>query len=795
MDLRETQEALEQQWLDIGVSKYKGTYSETAFSYTDIGNYILCKAMTAMEDYVRTFAKSTTFNSNVQKGIFLCLTPTEISVIVLKCLMDAAFSGRAHFKKSESLNCISSLSIKLGHLLLDHFNYVVLKKKSPKAYAHMVESLENKNKRYYYRTIRWYKDTLKHTDLRGTTSELTSVGYPMLKGAIETSGLFEVHPETIGTKTMNLLYPTEKVMRYVLSSIEKMASMHPMYMPMVCPPKPWTTIDDGGYLTLRSLAITHQESTAIQLEAEGALGSRLEILNKQGAVPWEINQEILRHLKHAYETNHKSVPLNDVDIVIPEKPWKSYVEYKTLEATRPDVVHEWKQQAAIAYGTFYHSRTVGQRLAFLRTMSIAKKFAQYEAIWFPYRLDYRGRVYSIATSLNPQGNDVARSLLRFHQRTPLSPKDSEAWRWYMIQGSNLMGNDKVSFDDRVSFIRVNHNRILQCAVDPFEYQWWTDADKPWCFLAWCIEYTSIVLGKQDYTQLPVNRDGRCNGLQHLATTVRDRGTAELVSLVPMSKPSDIYTKVLERVESVIPEDSYWKGKVTRKLVKRNTMTTPYNVSIMGMGQQIQEELLNASPNNFLSKEDKVHAVELREYNHSCIMGLLGTTADLMQWYRDVAKEYMDRNLEISWLLPDGFKVIQRLPKTKTKQVALENQTVFINYRVPTDKQDVRRNLSAYSPNVTHSMDATHLAMVVSRLPKGIPFVTIHDSYGLTAPDVARCGQQLIAEAFADLYDTFDITEAIKLDFKSKTGEELPIPVPQKGTLLTGEIREAIYAFA
>jgi DNA-directed RNA polymerase len=60
----------------------------------------------------------------------------------------------------------------------------------------------------------------------------------------------------------------------------------------------------------------------------------------------------------------------------------------------------------------------------------------------------------------------------------------------------------------------------------------------------------------------------------LAAAVRDRDTAELVSLVPMDKPSDIYTKVLEAVNKIIPEDSFWYGKVNRKLVKRNTMTTP-----------------------------------------------------------------------------------------------------------------------------------------------------------------------------------------------------------------------------
>lgn len=793
MNLRETQEALETQWLDLGVSRYKHMYTQAPFSDTDIGSYITGKAMVDMESFIKEFSRSI-FRTNLQKGIFLCLTPTEISAISLKFLMNAAFSGRGCLRKQESTNCISSLSIKLGNFLLSHFNYTVLRKKNPKAYEHMVESLKDKDKRYYYRTIRWYKSILGHQDLRATTDELAAIGFPVLKGAVEHTGLFEVLPKFVGNRTMNILFPSARVFTHVMTDIDKLSLMHPVYMPMVCPPEPWTSVNRGGYLTMQASAITHQESTALELEESGALGSRLETLNRLGSVPWEVNTLVLKHMQTAYDNNHPSVPISDLGVSLPKKPWETYREYQFLMETRPDVVHDWKQATAIAYNKFFKSRTVGQRLSFLRLVSMAKRFSQYEAIWFPYRMDYRGRCYSMANGLTPQGDEMARSLLRFHKRTPLSPNDSKAWDWYLIHGANLMGVDKVSFSERIRFSRLNHTRILQCAADPFSYQWWTEADKPWCFLAWAMEYASIVLGNQSYTQLPVSRDGRCNGLQHLSATVRDRETASLVSLVPLDKPSDIYTKVLRTVEGVIPDDSYWKGKVTRKLVKRNTMTTPYNVTINGMGQQIQEELLATSPTNMLTKDDKIHAVELRKYNHSCIMGLLGKTSELMVWYGLVAQEYMAAGQEISWLLPDGFRVIQRLPKMKTKKVMLEKRTVVINYRVPLAEHDGRRNTSAFSPNVTHSMDATHLAMVISKIPDGMPFVTIHDSYGMTAPDVVALGEQLIAQEFARLYETYDILTAIQEDFRSKTVRELP-PPPVRGDLLMDDVRQAAYAFA
>lgn len=791
MDLRETQEALETQWLEAGISKYKHTYDVAPFSSTDVGSYITGKAMAALETWVASFTKSHTFKSSVIKGVFLCLTPLEISTITLRLLMDTAFNMQ---KAADASSCISSVSIKLGDYLLHHLNYTVLRKKNSRAYDHMMDFLKDKPKRYYHRTIKWYKDIQGIAEIKGTTEEKAAIGNPMLRGAIETTGLFEVLPKFIGKRQMHILYPSHLVMSNVINSIDRLSMMHPICLPMVIPPVPWTSNVEGGYLVLRSQVITHQEDTGKLLFEKGELGSRLEVLNKLGAVPWEINKDILRHLGTAYDSSHSSVPQSDLGHSLPVKPWASYAEYKSLEVNRPDILASWRQTSAIAYVKFFHNRVIGQRLSFLRMLSIARRFEPFETIWFPYRLDYRGRCYSVATTLNPQGNDIARSLLRFHKRTPLSPTDAPAWRWYLIHGSNLMGVDKVPFDERVSFTRQHHEDIVRSARDPFGHQWWTQADKPWCMLAWCTEYERITSGQQSYTQIPVSRDGRCNGLQHLSTTVRDRDTAELVSLVPLDRPSDIYTKVLQAVEQVIPDDSYWKGKVTRKLVKRNTMTTPYNVTINGMGNQIKEEILVASVNNQLSKDDKIHAVELREYNHSCIMGLLGKTADLMQWYNTVAHLYMKAGLEISWVLPDGFRVLQTIPKCKTKQVQLEKRKVLINYRVKLKQQDARRNTSAFSPNVTHSMDATHLALVVAKLPLDTPFVAIHDSYGMTAPDIVNLGEDLIVSTFADLYESFDVLEAIQKDYLLKTGKELPAP-PERGVLSTHEIRGATYAFA
>lgn len=574
MDLRETQEALEQQWLNTGDLKYKHVYATVNFSDTQVGSFIFGKILSDLEEAIKDYIEKLEIRSDYQRAVLLCLTPTEIATIVLKTTMDVCFSGVAGFRTAKSSNCISSLSITLGQRLISHFNFVTLRRKNPQAYDHMVEYLKDKGKTTRWKTMRWYKKTMLETEVVAPANECATIGYPLLKMTIETSGLFEVLPKVVGKHTIQAVVPTVTVINSVMSNINRLAAMHPVYLPMVVPPEPWTSWDTGGYLTLPTLAVTHHRDVARRLFDTGHLQPRLETLNRLGKVPWEINKEILQLQLDAYHLNHRSVPVSDVGVTLPEKPWKTNEDYRALEVTRPDLIKEWKMKAGRIYTEFFTKRCIGQRLSFLRNLSIARKYESFGAIWFPYRMDYRGRCYSIASGLSPQGNDFARSLLRFHEKTPLSPNDGKAWQWYLIQGANLMGVDKVPFVDRVAYARANHQNILDSAADPLSNQWWLKADKPWTMLAWCLEYSKIATGKQTYTQLPVNRDGRCNGLQHLAAAVRDRDTAELVSLVPLEKPSDIYTKVLTEVNKRIPEDSFWVGKVNRKLVKRNTMTTP-----------------------------------------------------------------------------------------------------------------------------------------------------------------------------------------------------------------------------
>ena len=795
LSLREVQENLEQSWLDDSITQYKRVTEVASFSNTQQGMYLLGKAMRDLELAIKSYTKDTHFKYNIFKAIFSTLSSTEIGAITMKYLMDISFSGVTQevSPASSSAKSISSLSIKLGNLLVEQLNYRLLKADHPRAIRSMEQFCKGKSQGYYYRTLQWWKNLLNTQDTTFETKDKAAIGYECLKLALETSGLFETMRVWSGNRMITTVVAKPDVLSRVVNNIEVLSAVNPRFLPMVVPPLPWTAPDDGGYLTLRTNVISHYQRNAELLDSQGHLGARYDCLNRLQSIPWEINDELLVLMTKAYTLDHRSVPLADLGVELPEKPWKNNKEYQFLKKERPEVVKAWAKRTAQLHTEFYAPRTVGQRMDFLRTLSIGRKFKKYSPLYFPWRMDYRGRFYPVPHTLTPQGSDFSKALLRFHKRTPMTPKDSTAWQQYLLQGAGLYGHDKVSLAERIQWVRQHHETIMSVARDPWAHQWWVDGDKPWCLLAWCLEYRSILEGRQDYTQLPVNRDGKCNGLQHLSMTIRDRDTGSLVSLVPLDKPSDIYTEVVKRAQDFLGQDSPLYPLITRSLVKRPTMTTPYNVTKRGMGDQIKDELVEESSENYATTEVYKQACELRTVVYDSIRGLLGTTSELMEWYAEVSKIFQRAGVKLEWVLPDNFKVIQDIPKTCTKKLKLRGATVVINYRVPLEGQDARRTTSAFSPNITHSMDATHMAMWIRRLPKDLPLACVHDSFGLTAPDMVLYGHTILG-TFLELYDNYCPIEHLQQVAK---WNDLVLPEPpSKGSLSASvDVARATYAFA
>lgn len=98
--------------------------------------------------------------------------------------------------------------------------------------------------------------------------------------------------------------------------------------------------------------------------------------------------------------------------------------------------------------------------------------------YFPHRLDFRGRAYPQPVWLQPQGPDIARSMLRFAEPEVMTPG---GWDALMTYGDELFGSAvaRTSLSDA-----ARSGRIGVVYDDPLSNLWWTEAKKPCQFLAW-----------------------------------------------------------------------------------------------------------------------------------------------------------------------------------------------------------------------------------------------------------------------------------------------------------------------
>ena len=203
---------------------------------------------------------------------------------------------------------------------------------------------------------------------------------------------------------------------------------------------------------------------------------------------------------------------------------------------------------------------------------IAKKFIGKE-FFHLYYYDFRGRKYAATAYLHEQGSDYARGLLLRSDKKAIGV---QGFFWLLVSiASNWAGDagredrlktDKIPLHDRAQWSLDNEEILLAYATAPKLNQGWMDADKPWQFLANCVELRKVREYQKEITdRLPEGLtcseemmygyeshlecfiDGSNNGSQHLAALTRDEVTAPHVNLVPLEYPGDLYNYVAEHV--------------------------------------------------------------------------------------------------------------------------------------------------------------------------------------------------------------------------------------------------------
>ena len=488
--------------------------------------------------------------------------------------------------------------------------------------------------------------------------------------------------------------------------------------------------------------------------------------------------------------------------VIPESGQRHMEEPYPKTGTKEEII-EWKRRATLLHSENVRLKT--KRIQFAQLMWMTRKFKDEKAIYFPHTLDFRGRMYANTAFLNPQGEDSAKGLLEFSTGKTLG---SSGLAWLKVHVSNTWGFDKASLEERLEWTENNENLIQRVGIDPLGSREWMEADKPWQFLRACFEYVCCNDNEDYISHLPITVDGSCNGLQHFSAMLRDDVGGSATNLINHDQPEDIYEIVRKEAENGMvldnnPDFTLWGtgGCLSRSLVKRPVMTTPYGATLYGMRDQIHEELKKQMDKGVVfpgidnGTDLWPHCKYLALHIYSAIGRVVVSSRKGMKWLQDVAKAANKLKRPIYWTLPTGFVVKQKYIRSVVKEVkTIINGRMASLYAGQSDNEKMHnfRQVNGIAPNFVHSLDACHLMKTIINAKDnyGIEsFSVVHDSFGTHACDIEQLGI-VLRETFVDIYEK----DVLKKFMEEQGDLDLP-SLPEYGKLNIEEVKDAEFFFS
>ena len=623
--------------------------------------------------------------------------------------------------------------------------------------------------------------------------------------------------DTQGTKTTQRIALTTAASDWIADHDTTLASLSPVYLPMIVPPRPWTSLSGGGYLVTPLNLLKRQPTTrAKPLLKKADMTIVLSAVNAMQNTPYRINQKIYRYQRKAWDEGHLffGLPAHTVGQMPP----------RLADDADPKLITERKRERAAAF--MQNSRIKGTRKVITLRLSLCERLLDEPRLFFPHQLDHRGRAYPVPQLVHPQSDDSGRSLLEFADGKPLGERGAY---WLAVHIANCYGKNKVSFDKRVRWVHEHEPEIIAFADNPFEaspcrarasrhlrpHRFWHEADKPWMFLAACLEWKDFREQGPDFlSHLPVSMDGTCNGYQHLSAMGRDPIGGSATNLIPGDQPEDMYQEVAYHVSIRIMFDAEYGsareargrqaeassddreaarellGKIDRSSVKHATMTTPYGVT----RGTIYKQLLEQEPVKS-SKDPKKCARYLAKVLEECIPEVAVEAGNIMKWLRQVAGVLAKANRGMTWTTPAGFRVVHEIREPKIVRVATSDHTFVVYELDERRKIDVRKQADGIVAHLVHSFDAAHMMRTVHRLlSEGVyHFAMVHDSFGVHACDIDLL-HRVLREEFVRIYSEPALMNFFREQWQAHRDVGLPA-MPPPGNLDIRQVISSPYFFA
>jgi DNA-directed RNA polymerase len=785
---------LEEESISLGKRRYAKSMEEDEAANLPPGQTLLRQVVEPVAQGIREFVDRAREGKAGRKHSALkwleLASPEEIAYLTARSVLN-------HAVRRASLQ---TTAIAVATAVIDHVDMLTFKTKAPARYSGLRR--RSKISRGTATRMNKVRKMLESEEARTAISpvEKLHLGSALVEILIDATGLFSL--ERRGSRGTYLVHPTEATQKWLAEQNKRSALMSPVHLPMVVRPRRWRNPRAGGYLRPTPSAwLVRAPRSTMPLFEETDMSLVYEAINHIQETPWRINRKVFDVQREVWDTGGRlgGLPPRD-DTPLPAKP----ADIETNEEARK----AWKISAGLVHDA--NAQLMSARFDVQQRLWLAEKFVDEPVIYFPHAVDFRGRVYPIpAAGIHPQGSDGSKALLEFAHGLPIGKAGAY---WLAVHIANLFGEDKVSFSDRVAWTYAHAAEIIDSAINPLDGgRFWTTADDPWMALAAIFDFAGYLAEGESYvSRLPIPLDGSNSGLQHFSALLRDPAGAAAVNLIPAPAPSDVYSVVAERTQRAVdrddnPDGVVWRGRVTRKIAKRPTMTYVYSATRYGVQDMIVQTLreLDKDGEPYLGGADNYKAANYLSYIlFDAIAEVVSSATRAMDWLRSVAKVTTASGIDLNWTAPDGFPVRQdyRQPASKQVQVHWKGASLKLTMRsFDTPSRNSRAQANGVAPNYVHSLDAAHLR-AIARAAKahGIDYLAvIHDSF---ATHAARTDElvELLRDTFVDQYeeellDKFWVEIANSLPSEEWI-EGLPQP-PEPGDLDLQQVRASSFLFS
>ena len=535
------------------------------------------------------------------------------------------------------------------------------------------------------------------------------------------------------------------------------------------------------------------------------LNEEINCINAMQRTPYRVNEDVMTVLSTVWELNVPVTGLVQREQIELE-PYPFEVEPSHLSVEERRLFKDWRARRNSVHQL--NAQNMSKRLQIERTLHLAQEYRRYEEFYYVWQLDFRSRKYPVSDFMNPQSADFGKALLEFARGVRIEQEEDA--RWLAIHGANCFGEDKISLDEREDWAYNAEADVVKTVENPYEYTWWMGADKPFQFMAWCCEwYRYLKEGLGFVTHLPVSADGSCNGLQHLSAILLDERGGKSVNLTPEPMPNDIYHDVAEAAKLLVIGDAMQGHELAKQLVafgidrkvsKRSVMIVPYSGTQYACRSYIEDALKDKIATGVDAPFDTFEAsLYLCQHVWDSIGNVISSAKDVMNFIKDIGREYAKKRIPMEWITPSDFLVIQDYPDLETKRIKtlIDGNIIKLNFKEPVEHTVSRsKTVSGSSPNFIHSLDACALTRTVNRCTQeGITqFAMVHDSYGTHSPNLPLM-QDILREEFVKMYQENDVLADLRNHAIQTLGHDNLPDLPSRGNLDLNQVLKSQYFFA